>query len=95
MKHGRVRGRMTHGSIVIVKQQSPDVHEIERRNERKKSSTATTREVVGTFGGRAVDSAPLDGDQCTTLNNNTCEIPMEDIDFDDQDDIYFGENFSN
>jgi hypothetical protein len=94
MKHGRVRGRMTHGSIVIVKQQSPDVHEIGRGKERKKASTATTREVVGTFTGRAVDSAPLDGDHCTT-NTNTNEIPAEDIDFDDQDDIDFGEKFIN
>jgi len=94
MKHGRVRGRMTHGSIVIVKQQSPDVHEIGTGKERKKASTATTREVVGTFTGRAVDSALLDGDHCTT-NTNTNEIPAEDIDFDDQDDIDFGEKFIN
>lgn len=94
MKHGRVRGRMTHGSIVIFKQQSPDVHEIGTGKERKKASTATTRVVVGTFTGRAVDSAPLDGDHCTT-NKNTNEIPAEDIDFDDQDDIDFGEKFIN
>lgn len=92
IKHGRVRGRMTHGSIVIVKEQSLDVYETERGKERKKTSTATTREVVGTFAGRAVDSAPLDGDHCTTFDNkNTNEIPAEDIDFDDQDDIDFGE----
>lgn len=92
MKHGRVRGRMTHGSIVIVKQQSSDVHEIGRG----KSSTATTREVVGTFAGRAVDNAPLDGDHCTTFDTDTNEIPAEDTDFDDQDDdIDFGEKFIN
>lgn len=89
MKHGRVRGRMTHGSIVIVKQQSPDVYDIGRGNEGKKASTATTREVVGTFAGRAVECAPLDGDHCTTFDNKNT-----DIDFDDQDDIDFGEKFT-
>ena len=91
MKHGRVRGRMTHGSIVIVKQQSPDVRKIGRGKERKKSST--TREVVGTFGGRATVPTPLDGDHCTTLDNS-CEIPVEDIDFDDQYDIDFGKKLN-
>jgi hypothetical protein len=96
MKHGRVRGRMTHGSIVIVKQQSSDVHEIGRGKERKKSSTATTREVVGTFAGRAVDNVPLDGDHCTPFDTDTDEIPAEETDFDDQDDdIDFGEKFIN
>ncbi|KAL7547237.1 hypothetical protein ACHAWF_010552 [Thalassiosira exigua] len=59
IKHGRVRGRMTHGTVLIVK---------DRVN--GEAERLPVREVVATFRGRAIvdlDSEPMpnDGDELT------------------------------
>jgi hypothetical protein len=74
MKHGRIRGRMTHGTILTVKEDA-----VVDGNKRKKR-TLVTREIVGTFGGRAlVESEALNG------SNDYFDLEEEANDFDDDD----------
>lgn len=49
-KHGRIRGRISHGTIVIVKEK--EMEKVESGN--KKRRVLITREIVGTFDGRAL-----------------------------------------
>jgi hypothetical protein len=85
LEHGRIRGRMNHGTIVIVKEDVEDGI----GSERKGKKYPTTREVVGTFGGRAiVDIEFLGGDHGSL--ENTDELPGEEEEDDDNDD--FDEN---
>ncbi|KAL3826741.1 hypothetical protein ACHAXA_009350 [Cyclostephanos tholiformis] len=59
LKHGRIRGRMNHGTIVIVREGEDDGIGSEKRGKK----IPITREVVGTFAGRAiVDSESSGGD---------------------------------
>jgi len=81
LKHGRIRGRMNHGTIVIVKEDVEDGI----GSERKGRKFPTTREVVGTFGGNAiVDIQSLGGDRDSL--DNTDELPGEEDDDDDFDE---------
>jgi hypothetical protein len=50
IEHGRIRGRMNHGTIVIVKEDIQDGI----GNGKGRGKTSTIREVVGTFAGRAI-----------------------------------------
>ncbi len=71
---------MNHGTIVIVKEDVEDGI----GSERKRRKSPTSREVVGTFGGRAiVDIESLGGD-----HGNTDELPGEE----EEDDDDFDEN---
>ena len=76
--HGRVKGRMTHGTIVVVREEIDD----ERR--RKK---VPTREVVGTFCGRTI----VDGDQDSSTHD--ADRRFDEDDYDDDDELHFGDNF--
>ena len=77
LKHGRIRGRMSHGSILIVKEDS------QGGNARK------NREVVGTFGGKTLeDSEVLESrgsvidksDESKTINDDDDCFESEDVD---------------
>ncbi|KAL3769057.1 hypothetical protein ACHAWU_008749 [Discostella pseudostelligera] len=79
MKHGRIRGRMTHGTILIVKEEA-----VVDGNKRKKR-TLVTREIVGAFGGRAlVESEALN------KTNDDLDFEEEANDDDDGDDDFDG-----
>lgn len=81
LNHGRIRGRMNHGTIVIVKE------DVEDRigSERKGRKFPTTREVVGTFGGNAIVDIQSLGEDHGRLDN-TDELPGEEDDDDDFDE---------
>jgi len=80
LKHGRVRGRMTHGTVMIVKEEVDGVV----KNKKK----VPTREVVGTFRGKAnVDFDPVGRDA-----NFGGKMPFGDDD-DEDDDLNFEDNF--
>jgi len=82
VKHGRVRGRMTHGTIVIVKEQVDGVGE---------KKMLPTREVVGTFHGKTIVDFDSLGNN-VRLNEEE-ELPDGLDDDDDEDDFYFEDNF--
>lgn len=79
-KHGRIRGRMTHGTILIVKEEVKDA--VGDGNIRK--DVTITREIMGTFGGRAlIDTESLN--ETDKQFHDDCEEGNED----DDDDRYF------
>lgn len=84
--HGRVRGRMTRGTIIVVKE------EVDDGNVRKKPPT---REVVGTFCGRAIiDLGSADGGSSSCADGVVSgDNEEEDGDSSDDDDLDFGDNF--
>ncbi len=47
LKHGRIRGRMSHGTILLVK-------ENEEVDGNKRKMMSITREIMGTFRGKAL-----------------------------------------
>ena len=57
LKHGRVNGRMTCGTIVIVKEElvyNDDDDDDDRRMRRRVKRTKKSREVIGSFCGRTI-----------------------------------------
>lgn len=86
LKHGRIRGRMTHGTIVIVKENVEEGIGSVKKGKR----FPTTRDVVGTFGGRAiVDTESLGGDHGSLDNARKFSGEEEGED----DGLDFGDNF--
>lgn len=81
LKHGRVRGRMTHGTVVIVKEEVVMGSDERRRGELPK------RDIVGTFGGKTIVDFDSVG-RNDSLNNDADEL----LD-DDDDDLNFVDNF--
>jgi len=79
LEHGRVRGRMSHGTIVIVKEEV-------KGSDDDMTAKLSTREVVGTFGGNAIVDLNSAGDD----DNRTDGVIPED---DDDDDLDFDDNF--
>mmetsp|Transcript_29650 Transcript_29650/g.62450 ORF Transcript_29650/g.62450 Transcript_29650/m.62450 type:complete len:336 (-) Transcript_29650:71-1078(-) len=79
LQHGRVKGRMTHGTLMIVKEQQV--------NGKK---ALPTREVVGTFRGRTI----VDLDSVNALKElPAADDEEDDDDDDDDDDLIFHDNF--
>ena len=62
LKHGRVNGRMTCGTIVIVKEELVynDDDDDDRRMRRRVKRTKKSREVIGSFCGRTIVDSNAD-----------------------------------
>jgi len=82
LKHGRVRGRMTHGTVVIVKE------EVIMGGDERIRRKLPKREVVGTFRGKTIVDPDSVGRNDSL--NNADELLDDDG---DDDDLDFGDNF--
>lgn len=86
IEHGRIRGRMNHGTIIIVKEYVEDG--IGRWKGRRK--TSTIREVVGTFSGRAIVNIESLGREPGGL---VIKDKLPDDEQEEDDDLDLGDEF--
>lgn len=86
IEHGRIRGRMNHGTIVIVKEDVEDGIGSGKGGRK----TSTIREVVGTFAGRAIvniESSARKPGSLVIKDNIPVDEQVEDDDLDPGDEF--------
>lgn len=90
--HGRVRGRLTHGTILLVKEEQQQ-QQIIMNSRRSSGKELPTKEVVGTFTGRTIVDFDSSISQTSGAKHGADGL-LDDIEEDeDEDDEYFGDNF--